>query len=165
VPSETSGRYAITPLTREDFDQIRAELVDFWGTDHLRQLHHPMFLYEFGDTSLVIREGQRVIAYLLGFTTFNGIAYIHMIAVRRSHQRRSLGHLLYERFTQIAVDRGCRELHAVTTPDNRQSITFHKQIGMQLIGEPGDDPEIPVWRNYAGPGEDRVVFRKQVGNH
>ena len=162
MPSETSERYAIAPITRDDFHQIRAELVDFWGTDHLRQLHHPMFLYEFGDTSLVIREDSRVAAYLLGFATTTGIAYVHMIAVRKSHQRQGLGHVLYDYFTKLAVDRGCRELHAVTTPDNRQSIAFHRQIGMHLIGEPADDPDIPVWRDYAGPGEDRVVFRKLI---
>jgi hypothetical protein len=54
------------PLTANDFDQIRTDFADFWGDTHLRFLHHPMYLHEFGDSAFVIREGSRVIAYLIG---------------------------------------------------------------------------------------------------
>jgi GNAT superfamily N-acetyltransferase len=150
----------VSALTPADFDQIREDFADFWGDTHLRFLHHPMFLHEFGDSAFVIREGSRVVAYLLGFTTYAGVAYVHMIGVRRSHQRRGLGHLLYECFTELATKRGCTEMRAITSADNTQSIDFHRQIGMELVGEPRTPGGVPVVWDYGGPGEDRVVFKK-----
>lgn len=152
----------VSGLTAADFDQIREDFADFWGDTHLRFLHHPMFLHEFGDSAFVIREGSRVIAYLLGFTTHAGVAYVHMIGVRRAHQRRGLGHMLYERFTQLAMQRGCTEMRAITSAENTPSVDFHRQIGMELMGEPLTPGGMPVVRDYGGPGEDRVVFRKTL---
>jgi len=40
-------------------------------------------------------------------------------------------------------------------------VKFHGKIGMTLIGEENQDG-IPVVKDYAGPGEDRVVFEKQI---
>jgi L-amino acid N-acyltransferase YncA len=85
-----------------------------------------------------------------------------MIGVRQSHQRQGLGHLLYDRFQRLALDRGCTELRAITSADNLQSIDFHRQIGMELMGEPREPGGVPVVRDYGGPGEDRVVFRKML---
>lgn len=68
---------------------------------------------------------------------------------------------MYEYFTMIAKEQGCNELKAITSPNNKISIAFHRNLGMELIGEPNADG-IPVIRDYAGPGNDRVVFRKNI---
>ena len=57
----------------------------------------------------------------------------------------------------VARARGGTALKAITTPTNHASIAFHTRLGMSLLGEPNADG-IPVIRDYAGPGLDRVVF-------
>jgi GNAT superfamily N-acetyltransferase len=141
----------ITRCTRTDYDQIVSELSDFWGHDRNRSLHHPMFVNEFRDSAYVIRDQGKVVAYLLG-----------VVAVRRSHRQLGLARQLYDHFAAFAVSRGCTALKAITTPENAGSIRFHQSLGFQLEGTPNPDG-VPVVKDYAGPGLDRVMFRKTLG--
>jgi ribosomal protein S18 acetylase RimI-like enzyme len=148
----------ITQCTKADFDQILRDIVDFWGSDRTLPLHHPFLIHEFGDTAFVMKEDGTVVAYLFGFfSPTEPVAYVHLIGVRRSRQREGLGSHLYAHFMNLARARKCTAMKAVTTPDNAQSIAFHRRLGMQLLGEP-NERGIPVVRDYRGPGEDRVVF-------
>jgi GNAT superfamily N-acetyltransferase len=150
----------IQNCTPNDFYQILRDVADFWGSDRALYLHHPMFLYEFGNAAYVIREDKKVVAYLFGFlcqTSTTG--YIHLIGVRRSVRNKGLGTLLYNHFTNYAKQHGCNKLKAITTPANHLSILFHKKIGMTLLGE-NSSGSIEVMKDYAGPGQDRVVFEK-----
>ena len=148
--------------TKADFDQIIQDITDFWGDDRTLHLHHPMFINEFGNSAFVVKEADRVIAYLFGFLSQTApVGYIHAIGVRQSYQRQGLGRRLYDYFTEFARQKGCSELKALTSPTNMTSIAFHRRIGMELLGEPNEDG-IPVIRNYSGPGIDRVVFRKLI---
>ena len=148
--------------THGDYLQILEDLEDFWGSDRARQVHHPMFVHEFGDTAWVVREDRRVIAYLFAFWSQTGpTGYIHLVGVRRSHQRRGIGRWLYEHFEAQARERGCTRIKAITPPVNRDSIAFHRHIGFSLLGNPTDD-DIPVVQDYFGPGMPRVVFEKRL---
>jgi GNAT superfamily N-acetyltransferase len=152
----------ITGCTKSDYDQIVSDVSGFWGHDRIRALHHPMFVNEFGDCAYVVRDGENVVAYLFGFiASAEPVAYIHLVAVRPSHRHLGLGRQLYGHFTSVAVSRGCRQLRAITTPHNAGSIRFHRSLGFHLEGAPNADG-VPVVRDYAGPGADRVVFRKSL---
>jgi len=152
----------ITLCTKADFDQILADITDFWGNDHTLKLHHPILLYEFGNSAYVIKEGNLIVAYLFGFISQTApVGYIKFVGVRRTHQRRGLGRQLYNKFTEFAKSKGCTELKAITSPTNKVSIAFHKSFGMELSGEPGEEGVLVV-KNYGGPGIDRVVFRKKI---
>ncbi len=61
----------------------------------------------------------------------------------------------------MAKRHGCNKLKAITTAGNQTSISFHKKIGMRLIGERNENG-IEVVRNYSGPGQDRVVFEMEI---
>jgi GNAT superfamily N-acetyltransferase len=152
----------IAPCTKADFDQIVSQLADFWGHDRNRALHHPMFVNEFRDAAYVIRDGDTVVAYLLGvLATAEPTGYIHLVAVRRTHRALGLARRLYEHFAAFARSRGCTDLKAITVPDNAPSIRFHTSLGFRLEGaSSGDTP--PLVEDYAGPGLDRVVFRKAL---
>lgn len=153
----------ITPCTKTDFDQIVSALPEFWGHDRTRPLHHPMLVNEFRDSAYVIRDGETVAAYLFGFVaTAEPVGYIHLVAVRRSHRHLGLARQLYDHFAAHARSRGCEQLKAITVPANTGSIRFHTSLGFQLEGasNPGAVPVVP---DYAGPGLDRVVFRKNLG--
>jgi len=154
----------ITRCTKHDYDQIVSELSDFWGHSENRALHHPMFLNEFGDCAYVIRDQERVVAYLFGFIAHTAsVGYIHLVAVRSSHRHLGLARRLYDHFTRVAVARGCRQLRAITNPKNAGSIRFHRSVGFDLEGMPNAEG-IPVVVDYAGPGLDRVVFRKMLAS-
>jgi GNAT superfamily N-acetyltransferase len=152
----------IEHCTFNDYVEITSNISEFWGSDRTLHLHHPMYVYEFGDTAFVIREVNRVLAYLFGFyAQTRPAAYAHLVGVRADAQRRGLGTLLYEHFMTVARERGCQTIKAMTSPSNGQSIAFHKKIGMRLLGEPNENG-VHVVRNYSGPGIDRVVFEKRL---
>ncbi len=141
----------IVNCSKKDFDQILLEIADFWGDDRLLYLHHPILLYEFGNTAYVIKEGDRIVAYLFGFLSqTDPAAYVHLVGVRQSHRRKGLGRQLYENFIAFAKTRGCTKIRAITLPTMIQSIAFHKSIGMELLGNPNEDG-IPVVKDYSGP--------------
>jgi GNAT superfamily N-acetyltransferase len=148
--------------SKADFDQILQEIADFWGDERTLPLHHPMFINEFGNSAFVFKEGERVIAYLFGFISQTApVGYVHLIGVRRSYKRQGLGRRLYEHFIDFARAKGCQELKAITSKNNRVSIAFHKSLGLELMGE-ADEEGIPVVRDYSGPGQHQVVFRKKI---
>ena len=152
----------IKNCTPDDFHQILTDIADFWGSDRTLNVHHPMFLYEFGNTAYVIKDDKKVIAYLFGFLSQTSkTGYIHLIGVRQNSQNKGLGTLLYDHFTTYAKRQGCDKLKAMTTPTNNLSISFHKKIGMTLLGEKGKG-NIEVVKDYSGPGQDRVVFEKLI---
>ena len=149
-------------LTKSDFDQIISEITEFWGDDRTLAFHHPIFLYQFGNTAYVIKENDRVIAYLFGFISQTApVAYVHLIGIRNSHKRRGLGRRLYEHFIDYAIKHGCKELKAITTATNHTSIAFHKSIGMILNGAETENG-VPVVKDYSGPGQHRVVFSRTL---
>ena len=152
----------IDNCTMDDFNQIRQEINEFWGSDRTLNLHHPMLVYEFGNSAFVIRERDQVLAYLFGFLSQTGpVAYVHLVGVRQSHRRKHPGQKLYEHFTLFAKAHGCTSLKAITSLGNTDSIAFHKSLGMQLSGKP-NEAGIPMVENYSGTGLDNVVFVKAL---
>jgi GNAT superfamily N-acetyltransferase len=152
-------RREIAHCTTADFAEVLEHVAEFWGSDRTLALHHPMLIYEFGDTAYVIRAGDQVIAYLFGLLSqTEPVGYVHLVGVHQGHRREGLARRLYEHFAAAARARGCRELKAITTASNERSLAFHRAFGMEPVG--GDrDGEIPIARDYAGPGQDRVVLR------
>jgi len=151
----------ISKCTKSDFDQILTHLTDFWGSDRTAAVHHPVFLYEFGSTAWVLKEEELVLAYLFGFySAETATGYLHLLAVRKDRQKQGFGRLLVEEFAAAARLAGCTRLKAITTPGNTASIRFHLAMGMRIFGESGSG-EIPVVRDYSGPGMDRVVFIRE----
>lgn len=153
----------ITNCSKQDFDQILTEFGTFWDHNRTLPLHHPTLINEFGDSAFAIREGARVVAYLFGFLSqTERVGYIQLISVRQGYRRKGLARKLYDRFTEFASERGCQHLKAITSPVNTLSISFHRSIGMMPIGD-NTASKAPVVKDYAGPGEDRVVFMKRIG--
>jgi len=153
---------AISNCTQQDFTQVLDELADFWDGREVRHLHHPMLIHEFGNSAFVIHDGAVVNAYLFGFLSqVEPVGYVHLVAVRASARRRGLGELLFGHFVEFARQQGCRHVKAITTPSNAGSIAFHKSLGMEMLGEASAEG-IPVVQDYAGSGEPRVVFWKEI---
>jgi GNAT superfamily N-acetyltransferase len=153
----------ITNCSKQDFDQILTGFGQFWEHDRTVALHHPTLLYEFGNSAFVIKQGDKVVAYLFGFLSqTEPTGYIQLLAVRRGHREQGLGKTLYRHFERYAAEHGCQRLKAITSPINTLSISFHKSIGMMPVGEPNASG-LPIIRDYSGPGKDRVIFIKHIG--
>lgn len=146
-----------------DLDYISENIKDFWGDDRALHLHHPILINEFGNTAFVIRENNKVIAYLFGFLSqTEAVAYIHLIGVSKNRQRKGLGKILYDKMIETAKANNCTKIKAITSQANQTSINFHtKVIGMLMLGSP-NEYGINVVKDYAGIGKDRCVFIKDI---
>ena len=137
-----------------DFRQIIGDIADFWGSDRTLGMHNAMYVNELVDSSFVIKEGDRVLAYLFGVVAEpRRVAYAALIGVRTSHRRHGFGRRLYGLFEDYARGRGCTRLTAVTDSSNANSIAFHTgRIGMSC----------KIVKDYGGPGQDRALFEKAI---
>jgi predicted GNAT superfamily acetyltransferase len=153
----------ITNCTKQDFDQIINEFGQFWDHDRTLLLHHPTLIYEFGNSAFIIKDRQKVLAYLFGFISQTGpVGYVQLLSVRQGYRKQGLARQLYDHFTIFALAHGCKQLKAITSPVNTLSIAFHKSIGMMPVGDNIVD-DVPVIKDYSGPGKDRVIFMKDIG--
>ena len=119
-----------------------------------------MFVYEFGNSAYIIKDGNQVAAYVFGFISQTvPTAYVHLVGVREPYRRRGLARRLYDHFVRFAVIQGCADLKAITTPRNKESIAFHRSLGMELTGKLNRDG-VQVIKDYAGPGRTGWYFEK-----
>jgi len=152
----------IQQCTMNDFKQVRAEIIDFWGTDRTLYIHQRLLVRKFGESAYVIKEGDKVIAYLVGFIDDKrNIGWVHLIGVRISHHKKGIGRYLYNHFIEYARQKGCKKIKALTIPENEESIAFHKKIGMKFLGVP-NDKGIPVIKNHHDSGQDRVEMEIDI---
>jgi ribosomal protein S18 acetylase RimI-like enzyme len=152
--SQIAPGVSLERATIEDLIAVADAQGEFWGERDMRLLHHSMFVHEFGETSLVIRDTDGLIrAYLFGFVTVDRrVGYVHLIAVRSTYRREGYGRQLYAAFETLARKRGAVALKAMTQPVNTRSIAFHRSLGMSVT-------EVP---DYVGKGETRVVFWRDL---
>jgi GNAT superfamily N-acetyltransferase len=139
--------------TTADYNAIIDTLADYWGERDMSARHHPMFIHEFGDTALVMRDGSGgVAAYLLGFVAPTQVGYVHLVGVRTDSRRAGLGRRLYGEFETLARHHGATALKAISIPTNHGSIAFHRALGMSATVVP----------DYSGPSQPRVVFWRDL---
>lgn len=141
---------------------VRA-IQDWWGDSRTPQearelslLLPRLFLQHFASTSYVIESGERIDAFLVGLHSPDraGEAYIHFVGVSPSRRREGLARRLYERFWAAAREAGCDRVRAVTSPQNRGSVSFHLALGFELETDPSN--RVPtVFEDYDGPGQHR----------
>lgn len=154
----------VQTMSEQEFFFIKENLELFWGDrkDVFDPLHHQLFYRSFGNTTFVIKEGDEITAYMLGFySQKESKAYVHMINVREPFRGRGYGRELYRHFSDIAREKGCEKIGAITSPSNELSILFHQSIGMNLLGEKNENG-ITVVADYAGAGRDNVVFEMDL---
>ena len=110
-------------------------------------------------------EGE-LAGFLIGFISPDrpGEAYIHMIATNPVNRKRAVARTLYEAFFEDVAGRGVRQVKAITWAGNRVSIGFHTAMGFRIVDGPGTETILGVsaFPNYDYPGEDRVVFIRDI---
>jgi ribosomal-protein-alanine N-acetyltransferase len=78
------------------------------------------------------REGEEVVGFALS-RVVAGEAELLLLAVRRDRQKRGIGQLLLNRFTDDARDRGARQLH-LEVRDGNPAVRLYKQAGFSHAG-------------------------------
>ncbi|WP_231618954.1 GNAT family N-acetyltransferase [Nonomuraea sp. SBT364] len=138
-----------------DYDAIAAVVDEWWGRPVLPSLPR-LFLDHFHRTSFVAEgPGGGLAGFLVGLVSpsLPGEAYIHFVGVSPDVRAGGLGRRLYGRFFELARDRGCHVVRAITSPVNEASIAFHRRLGFTA------SPPVP---GYNGPGNDLVTFSRPL---
>jgi ribosomal protein S18 acetylase RimI-like enzyme len=144
-----------------DYEPLIQVVDVWWGGRPMAGLLPRLFFEHFQPTSFVIEDNGNVQGFLIGFRsqTNPAQAYIHFVGVHPACRGQGIGRRLYEHFFAVVCQFGCTEVHAITSPVNTGSITFHTRMGFTII--PGDVniDGVAITTNYDGPGSDRVLFR------
>ncbi|MBD1371455.1 GNAT family N-acetyltransferase [Hazenella sp. IB182357] len=152
----------IRSLQSDDYTPIITQLNEWWGGREMTHLLPRLFFEHFQDTSYALTKNEHIIAFLIGFRsqTDPTQAYIHFVGVHPLYRQKGLAAQLYHTFFSKVQSLGCTEVRCITSPINQTSIAFHTRLGFQLLPADTDENALPVYRNYDGKGQDRVLFRK-----
>lgn len=154
----------IRHLEESDYTAVRAA-VNGW-TDGVNVL--PLFprhvFRHFRDTQFLALTDGDPCGVISGFLSqaIPGEAYVRIIALAPQVRGCGAGRQLYEHFLAAARTRGCTTVRAITSPGNHTSIAFHRALGFEV--EEGNDviDGVPAMRDYAAPGEHRVLLARQL---
>lgn len=151
---------AIRHLEPSDYAPVIAVVDDWWGGRRMRDMLPKLFFAHFRPTSFVAEADGALAGFLCGFVsqTDPALAYVHFVGVDPARRGETIGRRLYERFFEAVTAAGCRQVRAVTSPQNAASIAFHRRVGFAMLPGPAIAADVPYTPGYDGPGEDRVVF-------
>jgi ribosomal protein S18 acetylase RimI-like enzyme len=154
----------IRPISERDHAPIISVVDEWWGGRRMAGLLPRLFFTHFQDTSFVIEDDGRIIAFLIGFVSQTNPrhAYIHFVGIHPAHRKRGLGRQLYELFFETVSARGCESVRCITAPINSGSIAFHPRMGFQIEKSDRERDGVHYTAHYDGPGQDRVQFVKTL---
>lgn len=144
------------------------DLVDeWWGGRRMRALLPRLWFQHFTGTSWIAQDDAgRLVGFVVAFISQDDptTGYVHMIAADPNRRRSGVGRALYQQVFDDMAPRGVRRVKAITWPGNRQSVAFHRSIGF-LVDEGAGTQNLygtPAYADYDGPGDDRVVFTRDL---
>lgn len=166
-PEELSVRHP----TAADHPRVLAVMDTWWndfggaaGSQQRAGLVPRLFFQHFTDTSYLVEDHGRLVAFLIGFRSQSHpqTVYIHFVGVDPAARRTGIAAELYQQFFTQARARGANTVRCITSPANTTSIAFHTGLGFTI--EPGDTvvDGVPVQCDYDGPGLDRVSFYRSL---
>jgi RimJ/RimL family protein N-acetyltransferase len=135
---------------RGDYERIIAVQPQWWAGRDLTGLIQPLFLEHFASTSLILEDGDDLVAFLLGFPSTDDPdeAYVHFVGVAPRHRGTGLGRRMHEAFAEQMGGRGVVRICCVTSPVNTASVAFHESIG--FVVEEADERYVHLVRELPG---------------
>ncbi len=154
----------IRKIEESDFEAIVPIVNEWWEGREVSELLPRLFFIYFQNTSFIVEEKGKIIAFLIGFVsqTNSNEAYIHFVGVHPEHRNRKIGKMLYEHFFNIVNQLGCDTVRCITSPVNKNSILFHTGLGFYIENGNNQADGVHVFKDYAGAGKDRVLFTKRL---
>jgi GNAT superfamily N-acetyltransferase len=153
--------------TEADHARVLAVLDGWWGrlggaegTAQRAALLPRLYFQHFTDTSFIVEQDGRLVAFLIGFLSQSrpADAYIHFVGVATEFQRHGLGRDLYQRFFDLVRPHGRTVVRAITSVTNTESQAFHLRMGFTAEPSAHQVDGRPAHLDYDGPGLDRVTF-------
>jgi ribosomal protein S18 acetylase RimI-like enzyme len=140
-----------------DYGRVIGRVNAWWGGRDMAPMLPKLFFLHFEGTSFVVddEENGQLAGFLIGFVSQSNPeeAYIHFVGVAPEHRGEGLGRALYELFFDVVRAQGCTVARGVTSPENEDSIAFHRALGFEVER---------VIEDYDGPGEDRVLLARTL---
>ena len=154
----------IRHIKESDYEAIISVLDEWWGGRQMAAMLPRLFFKHFSETSLLAEIDSKKVGFLIGFfsATYDSEAYIHFAGVHPDYRKSGIGRFLYHNFFDVTRKHGRNMIRCVTSPVNANSIAFHQRMGFQIEPFTEHSSNIPIRRNYDGPGEDRVLFFKRL---
>jgi ribosomal protein S18 acetylase RimI-like enzyme len=151
----------IRPLEPSDHPPIIAVVDEWWGGRRMAAMLPRLFFVHFRTTSFVAEDDGAVVGFLVGFVSpsVSAQAYVHFAGVHPAFRRRGVASALYRRFFSVVAAQGCRTVRCVTSPVNQDSVSFHRRLGFRPVDSATLVDGIPVFTDYDGTGEDRVLLQ------
>ena len=118
-----------------DYERVLDVMVPWWGGRDLRNKVYKGLFIHFTQTSFIVenKDGE-LLAFLLGFLsqTHSDEGFINWVGVHPKHRNKGIARVLYERFLEIARNRGRTRITANTSVVNRASMLWHKHMGFTV---------------------------------
>ncbi|MCK6208700.1 GNAT family N-acetyltransferase [Bacillus infantis] len=145
--------YVISPLINE-----------WWGGRQMSNMLPKLFFDHFNHTSFIAEKDGQIIGFLIGFLSQSNTdaAYIHFIGVDPEYRKNHIGKQLYNEFFNMVKKNNRSVVRAVTSPVNKVSIAYHTKMGFDIENGDKELDGVPVFSDYDGPNEDRVLFVKRM---
>jgi len=88
---------------------------------------------DFGESSMVVRDGGRVAAFVFGYRRpeSHDTVFVWQVAVAASHRRRGLASKMLHRLADHLAPRGVRWLEATATPSNAASLGLFRSFARE----------------------------------
>ncbi|MGY3838127.1 GNAT family N-acetyltransferase [Bacillus atrophaeus] len=154
----------IRTITSSDYEMVTSVINEWWGGRQLKEKLPRLFFEHFQDTSFITYENGAMTGFLIGFQSQSDpkTAYIHFSGVHPDFRKMQIGKQLYEVFIETVKKRGCTQVKCVTSPVNKVSVAYHARLGFAIKKGDKTVNGISVFGDYNGPGQDRVLFVKQI---
>ena len=139
-----------------DYGRVYPLVNEWWDGREMTQNLPGVFFVHFEGSSFIANTPDCALAgFLCGFLSETNPeeAYIHMAGVAPELRHQGIGRRLYETFFEAARVHGRTVIRLITAPINTGSIAFHEALGFELER---------VLKDFAGPGEDRLVLIKRL---
>jgi ribosomal protein S18 acetylase RimI-like enzyme len=145
-------------------------LVDEWfGGRRVRHLVVRAWFRHVASTSWIAEDDDgSPIGLLVGYRSQDHPteAVLHLIAVHPSHRRRAIGRAMIESFLADVATAGARSVTALAWPGDPIPIAFFRALGFRPLDGPGSQNlyGTPAFPDYEAPGEDRIVFARELAS-
>jgi predicted GNAT superfamily acetyltransferase len=154
----------IRPIRPSDYRPVISVIDEWWNGRHMADMLPRLFFEHFTDTCFAAERDGELAGFLIGFMSQSrpGEAYIHFVGIHPDERGRGLGRRLYESLFAAVRERDCHLVRSVTSPVNRGSVKFHRQLGFDIESGDAQAGGVPVTAGYDGAGQDRVRFIKHL---
>lgn len=151
---------------QEDYYKVISVMNNWWGGRSVAAMLPKLFFVHFRDTSFIAEKNREIVGFLIGFLsqTFADEAYVHFLGVHPKFRKQEIARKLYDHFFEAVRQRGRTVVRLITAPVNKESIAFHTHLGFQIEPQDTEEDGIPVYSNYDGFGNSRVLFVKHLSS-